>query len=242
MTSESAVRSREEDEELQRSLKKVKENLRDKSSTEPLTPDSRGVGGSYKAKLLGLIPGAYEQAFAFNSNVESEVESDDEEEDLPPREVVVRLSGARKSTIRATWNNAFIVKVFGKTIGYHYLVSHLTSLWKPVGKMDCVGLGHDFFLIKFSQMEGHSRVLKNGPWFVSGHYLSVRRWEPNFIPSSANLSMVAVWIRLPELPIEYYEDSVLRDIGRAIGLVLKVDNHVAMEARAVCATLCPSKS
>lgn len=159
------------------------------------------------------------------------MESDHEEEDLPPREVVVRLSGARKSRIRAAWNNALIVKVFGKTIGYHYLVSHLTSLCKPVGKMDCVRLGHDFFLIKFSQMEDHSRVLKNGPWFVSGHYLSVRRWEPNFIPSSANLSMVAVWIRLLEPPIEYYEGSVLRDIGRAIGPVLKVDNHIAMEAR-----------
>ena len=197
MTGKSAVRSREEEEELQRSTKKVKENIRDKSLTEPLTSDSRGVGGSYKAKLLGLIPGAYEQAFAFENSMESEVESDHEDEDLPPGEVVVRLSGARKTKIRAAWNNALIVKVFRKTIGYHFLVSRLTNLWKPVGKMDCVRLSHDFFLIKFSQMEDHSRVLRNGPWFVSGHYLSIRRWEPNFIPSLANLSAVAVWIRYP---------------------------------------------
>lgn len=107
-----------------------------------------------------------------------------------------------------------------------------------MGKMDCVGLGHDFFLIKFSQMEDHSRVLKNGPWFMSGHYLSIRRWEPNFIPSSANLSAVAVWIRLPELPIEYYEESILWDIGRAIGLFLKVDTYTVMEARGRFARLC----
>ena len=47
----------------------------------------------------------------------------------------------------------------------------------------------------------------------------------------ANLSAVAVWIRLPELPIEYYEESILWDIGRAIGPVLKVDTHTMMEAK-----------
>ena len=97
---------------MQRSTKKVKENIRNKSSSEPLSLDSRGVGGSYKTKLLGLIPGAYELAFAFENSMESEVELDHEEEDLPPGEVVVRLSSARKTRIRAAWNNALIVKVF----------------------------------------------------------------------------------------------------------------------------------
>ena len=107
-----------------------------------------------------------------------------------------------------------------------------------MGKMDCVGLGHDFFLIKFSQMEDQLRVLRNGPWFESGHYLSIRRWEPNFILSLANLSAITVWIRLPELPIEYYKESVLRDIGKAIGPILKVDTLTALEARGRFARLC----
>ena len=57
--------------------------------------------------------------FVFESVMETEVVSDNEEEDLPRGEVVVRPSGDRKTRIRAAWNNALIVKAFVKTVGYH---------------------------------------------------------------------------------------------------------------------------
>nr|POF09398.1 hypothetical protein CFP56_42430 [Quercus suber] len=186
--SESAVRSREEDDELQRSTKKVKENSRDRVSLEQYSPCLGGEGFSYKEKLIGDIPGAFEQAFNFENVMETEVEFDiEEEEELLPGEVVVKLSGDRKAKIRVAWNNGLIVKVFGRTVGYHYLVSKLTSMWKPTGKMDCIALGQDFFLIRFTLNDDHSKVLRIGPWFVGGYYLSIQRWEPNFIPSEANL-------------------------------------------------------
>ena len=104
--------------------------------------------------------------------------------------------------------------------------------------MDCIDLSNDFFLIRFSTMEDRARVLKDGPWFVGGHYVSIKCWEPNFMAATANLSAIAVWIRLPGLPIEYYELSVLRDIGLAIGPVLRIDTQIATEARVRFARLC----
>ena len=53
-----------------------------------------------------------------------------------------------------------------------------------------------------------------------------------------NLSSVAVWIRLLELPIEYYETSTLKEIGKAIGLVLRIDTHTATESQGRFARLC----
>ena len=55
---------------------------------------------------------------------------------------------------------------------------------------------------------------------------------------TANLSAVAVWIRLPGLPIEYYEPSVLRDIGLAIGPMLRIDTQTTTEARGQFARFC----
>ena len=52
------------------------------------------------------------------------------------------------------------------------------------------------------------------------------------------MSSVAVWVRLPKLLIEYYEPSVLRDIGSAIGSVLKIDTHTTKKARGRFARLC----
>ena len=167
-----------------------------------------------------------------------EIESNDEFTELPAGEVAVKLSRERKRKMRAPWANALIVKVFGKTVGFHFLHPKLLGMWKPIRKLDCVGLGNDFFLVKFSTKEDHSKVLRGSPWYVGGHYLSIRCWEPNFRSSTANVSSVAVWIRLPELPIKYYEPPVLRDIRRAIRPVLRIHVHTATESRGWFARQC----
>ncbi|KAL0013187.1 hypothetical protein SO802_000256 [Lithocarpus litseifolius] len=148
--SEAVVRSREEDEELQRSTKKVKEN--------------HNLGAHH------TTPGS-----------SSEVGNSDEDfSDLLEGEKAVKFSGIMKAKIRAPWANALIVKVFGKTVGFHFLHAHIL----------------------------------------------------------ANLSLVAVWIRLPELPIKYYEPSTLRAIGETIDPVLRIDTHTAAKTRGRVARLC----
>ena len=49
---------------------------------------------------------------------------------------------------------------------------------------------------------------------------------------------MAVWIRLPGLPIEFYEPTILKKIGRAIGLVLRIDSYTANGVRGRFARLC----
>lgn len=68
--------------------------------------------------------------------------------------------------------------------------------------------------------------------------MSIKPWEPNFKPSTASVSSIAVWIRLNELPIEYYENQTLKQIGSTIGTVLRIDTHTAVEARGRYARLC----
>lgn len=221
MSTEAAIRSREEDEELERSTKKVKEHHSQRTSSTLSSPRAGWGGGvSYKEKLLGEIRRAYEQAFVFENYMDTEAESDDETSNLESGIAAVNLSGKRKASIRAQWSNALIVKVIGKTVGHQFMSTRLLSLWKPIGRMECVDLGEGFFLIRFSIREDHVRVLKDGPWFVGGHYLSIRSWEANFNPAKANVASIAVWVRLPNLSIEYYEPSILQDIGKAIGPVL----------------------
>ena len=58
-----------------------------------------GGGVSYKEKLLGEIPGAYEQAFVFEYDMETEPESDDETSDSEVGIAAVNLSGDRKASI-----------------------------------------------------------------------------------------------------------------------------------------------
>ena len=111
-------------------------------------------------------------------------------------------------------------------------------MWNPCGGMDCIDLGYDYFLVKFKLPEDVDSILLGGPWFIGQHFLAIRQWEPEFKASIATLSSVAVWVRLPELPIEFYEPNALLKIGRAIGSVLRIDSHTASGERGRFARLC----
>nr|POF21533.1 hypothetical protein CFP56_48935 [Quercus suber] len=99
-------------------------------------------------------------------------------------------------------------------------------------------LREGFAAVRLSLREDYENVLKKGPWYVSGHFLSIRQWEPNFKPELASVSSVAVWVRLNQLLIEYYNAEALLQIGRSTGNVLRIDTHTAEESRARFACLC----
>ncbi|KAF3968250.1 hypothetical protein CMV_007836 [Castanea mollissima] len=187
---------------------------------------------------MGEIPGAYTQAFSFEELMDDDAESDDEVETLQQGMVAVKFSKEFKQEIRRPWARALIVKVYGRVVEFNFLQAKLLSLWKPAGRLDVVDLGHGFFLTRLSLREDFENVLKKGPWFIGEHFLLLRPWEPDFKPASANVSSIAVWIRLSELPIEYYNAKALQHIGKAIGNVLRIDTFTANETRGKFARLC----
>ena len=236
----------EEREELVRSNKKPKAvkhaGYQDGQDTESVSPAHEQGGwadkGSFRDKLVGDSPGAFNQAFCFGDNMEDEEGSDEENENLREGLVAVKFSRDFKQQIRKPWTRALIVKVYGRNVGLSFLQNRLLSMWKPAGRLDCVDLEHGFFLTRFYLKEDYEATLRRGPWFIGEHFLSIRPWEPDFRPERANVTSVAVWIRLRALPIEYYNPEALLQIGKSIGNVLRVDTHTANEARGRFARLC----
>ena len=200
--------------------------------------DGRHVGISYKASLVGELLEAYEQAF-FGVAMEADDVSSDEEEDVPELgEVIIRFPRELKCRIKAPWSTSLIVKVFGRTVRYIFLINKLKALWKSAGDFSCVDLGSSFFLVKFESKNDFEEVLRGGPWFIGEHFLSIRPWSLNFRASEASMSSMAVWVRLLELPVEYYLRESLLRIGNGLGPVLRVDFNTASGSRGRFAQLC----
>jgi hypothetical protein len=196
----------------------------------PTSPIRARTGISYKDSLIGVIPGAYEHAFFGSSMEEDEILSSNEEEDEEPPEdgeVVIKFTRELKHRIRAPWATSLIVKVFGRSVGYVFLVNKLKIMWNFAGNFSYVDLSLGFFLIRFDFQSGFEDVLKRGPWFIGEHFLSLRQWVPNFCASEASVKIVAIWVRLPKLPVEYYHKDSLLHIGSGLGPVLRVDFNTA---------------
>lgn len=88
--------------------------------------------------------------------------------------ITVKLSDNLKQKDRAPWSRALLVKVFGRTVGFNFLQQKISDLWKLKGRLDCLDLSKDFFLVRFSEKEDYDLVLDNDPCFIGEHYLSIR--------------------------------------------------------------------
>ena len=170
MTSPAFPLSSEEEDTLHRSTKKIKEG----HDPSPFASSVENQNLSYKEKLVGHLPGAYESTFSLASLMLEEADSDVEEDDLEEGTIAVALSKEEKSRIRSQWSNALIIKTFGKTVGYQFLSRRVRDLWKPNNRLDLVDLGEDFFLARFESNKDLDHVLKNGPWFIGQHFLAIK--------------------------------------------------------------------
>lgn len=151
---------------------------------------------------------------------------------------MIKLSSTEKENLSAPWKYSLIAKVLGRKVGLQYCQAHLHRLWSLEGTVDIIDLGYGFFLLKFSLPTDYIKVFKGVPWLIHGYYISLRPWVPNFKPSEATITHAKVWVRLPELPIEYYDKEVLLQIGAAIGRTIKIDPITEKQARGRFARMC----
>lgn len=70
------------------------------------------------------------------------------------------------------------------------------------------------------------------------HYLSMRKWELEFQANKATVTSLAAWIRLSELPIEFFHLEILKSIGNRIGHFIRIDAITNTIARGRFACLC----
>ncbi|KAJ7961971.1 reverse transcriptase [Quillaja saponaria] len=71
-----------------------------------------------------------------------------------------------------------------------------------------------------------------------GHYLTMRRWKPEFQPNKERIKCTAVWIRFPEQPIEYFQSNSLFELVGQIGKILKVDKAIQDSERGKFSRIC----
>lgn len=151
---------------------------------------------------------------------------------------IVPISGEDKQHIYYPWRFSVIIKLQEKKILHQVLKRKITDLWKPSEVFPLIDLGEGYYTVKFNKEENMATTLQKGPWFIFCTFLSVQRWEPNFIPSRAKQTLTAIWVRLPELPTEFYDEKILSKVGNKIGRLLKVDACTSAVLRGRYAIIC----
>ncbi|GLJ44835.1 hypothetical protein SUGI_0943170 [Cryptomeria japonica] len=74
-------------------------------------------------------------------------------------------------------------------------------------------LPRGFFVVVFAEGSERNRVLHQENWFVGDNPLYIQPWNLNFDPLPLAVYDSPVWIKLYNLPIEYWGIAVSRRLG-----------------------------
>lgn len=64
------------------------------------------------------------------------------------------------------WQEALVIKLLGKNLGYIMMKQKLELLWKLKGSFELMDVDHGFFMVKFDRAEDRENVIGEGPWMV----------------------------------------------------------------------------
>lgn len=86
---------------------------------------------------------------------------------------IVHLDKKLLQELYVPWQDAFVIKLLGKSIGYLMLRDRLKTTWKLKGGFDRRDVGNGFYMVNFDTLEDRSKVIEEGPWIIFDHYLAV---------------------------------------------------------------------
>jgi len=110
-----------------------------------------------------------------------------------------------------------------KPYGSREVQTKLQQLWTNVGPWKMTPLGKGYFEFYFSSYEDMRSVWSKGTLNLKPGLLRLFEWSKDFSARTQHQTHAQVWIRLLELPQEYWMDRTLKEIASAIGTPLLID-------------------
>lgn len=151
---------------------------------------------------------------------------------------VVNFSKDELAALRQPWQLTLMGKCLEINIRPSFMAQRIKIMWRPKGQVEKIDIGHNTFLFRFSMKDDFERALFGGPWFILDHYLMLTTWKPNFRPSMNPFSKMIVWIRFPELPVEYFNKLALFSIAKVAGRPIRVDYATDQMSKGRYARVC----
>ncbi|CAN1166170.1 hypothetical protein LINPERHAP2_LOCUS26579 [Linum perenne] len=156
---------------------------------------------------------------------------------LNPRCPKVVFSEDELKSFYRPWSKALVVKVLERSFSFGAVKRRLESLWARNGSIQVSDVANSYFLVRFSDPDDYQGAAFGGPWKIYDYYFSVARWTPDFNEDEP-LKTILTWVRLPRLPIQYFNRVAVSHIGNCIGRTVKLDLATSEGARARYARVC----
>ncbi|KAF3787419.1 hypothetical protein EJ110_NYTH14922 [Nymphaea thermarum] len=162
----------------------------------------------------------------------------DEEMSLPPLEKK-EISGKKRPTISQQsyerlcqpFQFSAIATLAGGAgkgrLDYSFIFASLKSLWPGVADLKFTSVGKCMFLLRTSSEVDLKFIWSPGRWYVGERLLIANQWHPGMPMRIESSNRVRIWIRLPDLPVEWWNPRIFTDIAAELigGSFVEADEY-----------------
>ncbi|KAK3189539.1 hypothetical protein Dsin_029100 [Dipteronia sinensis] len=136
------------------------------------------------------------------------------------------------------WKNCLVGYFIEKKLPFSLVNNIAMHLWGNRGLQEVLANDKGFFFFKFSDDEACSNVLESGPWLFVGRMVILKKWHPRLILTKETYSKISVWVKLFNIPHEYWNEEGLSHIASVIGKPLYADSLIESMKRISYARVC----
>lgn len=149
-------------------------------------------------------------------------------------EPVIKIGSEVLEVMNELWKQCMIAKILGRNVPIAVLSRKLREMWKPVGSLYVLDIPRQFFMVRFGEEDDYLKAIT----WAFGSYLMVQAWSLEFDPMRDEIVTTPVWVRLSNLPVNFYHKSILMGIAKGLGKPLRVNATTLNLERARFARVC----
>ncbi|CAA0806071.1 Unknown protein [Striga hermonthica] len=151
---------------------------------------------------------------------------------------VLELDPEYYASVCRPYEDGLVVRLLCKKVSYFYMKEGLKRLWKPHGHLELIDLANGFFMVKFTREDDRDTALNGGPWMLSGHYVTLQKWTPQFNPFNDVIENTLVWIHLSGLNLAMFDENIMFCLASMVGTPVRIHINTSNVERGKYARAC----
>nr|XP_021851937.1 uncharacterized protein LOC110791493 [Spinacia oleracea] len=137
----------------------------------------------------------------------------------------------------AIWNCSIVMYIVGEMPSIGAVIRFIAKEWVNVATPKAFFHDEGYFIIRFVSRKDRDSVLMAGPYSFFSRPMIVKPWSAKFNFQEEILRVIPVWVRLLNLPLNYWGVDSLSRIGSLLGIPLFADECTSAQMRVSFARL-----
>lgn len=124
---------------------------------------------------------------------------------------------------RKAWENCLVGYFFEKRVSFHSMEFNAKKRWGNRGLKEVIMNDEGFFFFKFEEEEDLLEVLEDEACMIEVKPLILQRWYPQIVLAKDVPKTIPLWVKMYNIPLQYWHVGGLSRIGSGIGNILLAD-------------------